>query len=137
MLRWCADRIEKGKLKDLTSARRVETGTTAADEGNWFCKKQLYDMFGDEKGQDKIDFCESKKFDSKGKPLHRPDRDTGKDNEKCRIPSLGIIDADAFVNELLTFDLHTCMMYIKIKFNLGCILIPCTFIPPYLHTKFH
>ena len=48
------------------------------------CWKEMVDKFDVEETQGKKDYCEKTQFDSQGRPLHRPDRDSGLDTPGCR-----------------------------------------------------
>jgi hypothetical protein len=82
--RWSAERIMNGKDKLLRSSRRVATNTFGKDKFDWMCKKEMLDAWGPEKTAGKIATLEEKKIGRDGKPLHRPDRDSGLDTEMCR-----------------------------------------------------
>ena len=82
LLHWCADKFDKEA--ELQTSRVVKTESYGKDEGVWMCWKEMVDKFDVEKAQGKKDYCEKTQFDSQGRPLHRPDRDSGLDTPGCR-----------------------------------------------------
>ena len=69
---WLAEKMVKGAAKTLENTRKVESSTGHKRSHGWLGKKGLQNLLGIEKAQAKID-C--------GKLEHRPDPDSGRDDE--------------------------------------------------------
>ena len=76
-LEWYVWSIKESEVKHVTT-RKLNIQTKATDTARWYSKHKLYELFGAEKAQAKIEKLE------KDPKRHRPDKDTGLDTENHR-----------------------------------------------------
>ena len=76
-LEWFVWSIKESEVKHVTT-RKLNIQTKATDTARWYSKHKLYELFGAEKAQAKIEKLE------KDPKRHRPDKDTGLDTENHR-----------------------------------------------------